>query len=220
MNGSKSNILGMGYIYKVVNKLNGMMYIGQTKNDLYERWRGHKKITSNCLYLKNALQKYGVENFSFKLICICFDEDLDFYEVEYIQKHNTIVPNGYNIRDGGNSGKHNEITKLKISNSLKNRTKNITNRRVGIPHTLSTKERISKALKGRVMKKETIQKLSKLNTKHNILQYDSQNKEISTYPNIIECAKSLGVSKAAVSMVCTGKRKSLKGYLFKYIDKK
>jgi len=100
----------MGYIYKIVNKINGKVYIGQTTQILEERWKQHCKMRSNCYYLKNALKKYGIDKFDFKLICICFDNDLDRYEINYIEKFNSIVPNGYNLRKGGNSGKHHEET--------------------------------------------------------------------------------------------------------------
>ena len=36
---------------------------------------------------------------------------MNAYEVEYMRKYNTLVPNGYNLREGGNSGKHHEDTK-------------------------------------------------------------------------------------------------------------
>ena len=44
----------MEYIYKIINKINKKCYIGQTMGDLNRRWQGHKKISSNCLYLQSA----------------------------------------------------------------------------------------------------------------------------------------------------------------------
>ena len=110
----------MGYIYKITNKITKQSYVGQTIMDLDERWRQHCKPNSNCRYLKSSIKKYGVDSFEFKLICVCFDNDLDKYECFYMNKYNTIVPNGYNLREGGNSGKHHEETKTKISETLKN----------------------------------------------------------------------------------------------------
>ena len=104
----------MGFIYKIVNKINGMIYIGQTIKSIEERWRHHKQPASNCRYLKNAFKKYGIDKFDFKIICICFDEDLDKFEIHYIESLNTLVPNGYNIRSRGNGGLQNEETKKKI----------------------------------------------------------------------------------------------------------
>jgi hypothetical protein len=63
-----------------------------------------------------------------------------------------MVPNGYNLRKGGNSGKHHEETKKKISDSLKFRTdifRPKTNYRLGKYHTEETKKKISDAMKNR-----------------------------------------------------------------------
>lgn len=109
----------MGYIYSIKNKISGKIYIGQTIQDIKKRWSAHKKKDSDCVYLKRAFEKYGVKNFEFKIILICFDEDVFKYEIDYIKKFNSIVPNGYNISSGGTSGftgcKHSEETKLILS---------------------------------------------------------------------------------------------------------
>ena len=114
----------MGYIYKIMNKIDNKIYIGQTIHDYETRWKQHLKKRSNCRYLSSAIKKYGVDNFEFKLVCITFDNNLDDMEINYIKQYNSLVPNGYNLRLGGNSGKHNIETKQKISDSLKTRYKN------------------------------------------------------------------------------------------------
>ena len=108
----------MGYIYTITNKTDNKIYVGQTIGDLERRWKGHLKKGSNCRYLKSAINRYGVDNFVFKLVCITFDNQLDDMEIQYIEKYNCLVPNGYNLRLGGNGGKHNTETKQKISASL------------------------------------------------------------------------------------------------------
>jgi group I intron endonuclease len=60
----------MGYIYKITNKINNKCYIGQTILNLFVRWKQHKRISSNCLYLKRAFDKHGIDNFKFELIMI------------------------------------------------------------------------------------------------------------------------------------------------------
>jgi group I intron endonuclease len=104
----------MGYIYKITNIINGMNYVGQTIQNLQERWKQHRKIGSNCIYLKRAFEKYGINNFTFNMICVCFDEDLDKFEIQYMTSLNSMVPNGYNLKAGGSSGKHHEETKKKL----------------------------------------------------------------------------------------------------------
>jgi hypothetical protein len=62
----------------IKNKINGKLYIGQTiRQDINDRWRQHKSFKKDTIgnYLYNAYKKYGLNNFEYKLICICFDED-------------------------------------------------------------------------------------------------------------------------------------------------
>jgi group I intron endonuclease len=67
-----------------------------------------------------AFNKHGEESFKFEVIIICFDEDVFKFEEEYIKKYNTLSPNGYNVAEGGKSGRnflgktHSEETKQKI----------------------------------------------------------------------------------------------------------
>lgn len=62
--------------------------------------------------------------FKFEVLIICFDEDRFIYEKQYIQKYNSVVPNGYNLTEGGEGGgfigkKHSEETKKKLSAASK-----------------------------------------------------------------------------------------------------
>jgi group I intron endonuclease len=137
----------MGYIYLITNKINGKKYIGQTiQNDINKRWTSHKnlknKTVGNILY--NAYKKYGVNNFEYKIICICFNDDTNKYEEEYIKKYNTIYPNGYNLLPGGNNRKHNEYTKKQISENLKGSK----NPNYGVKKTLEQIKQMSERMKG------------------------------------------------------------------------
>lgn len=113
----------MGYIYLITNMINKKQYVGQTKRlDIQDRWRQHKMCGNTTVgrYLYAAYEKYGIHNFKYQIICICFDEDCDKYEEEYIKKYNTLSPNGYNLKSGGQFSKHHTDTKLKMSESIKN----------------------------------------------------------------------------------------------------
>ena len=120
----------MAYIYLIKNKIIKKSYIGESKgNDVNWRWNQHKrKIEKNkgCPALRDAVKKYGIENFEFSVLIICFDDDRFKYEKEYIKKYNTVVPNGYNITTGGEGGgfkgkPHTEQAKSAIKNSLKHK---------------------------------------------------------------------------------------------------
>jgi group I intron endonuclease len=206
----------MGFIYKIINKITNQYYIGQTMQNIEERWRQHKSSKSNCRYLKNSFQKYGIENFEFKLICICFDEDLNRLEIDYIKKYDSLVPKGFNLRAGGeNGGKQNNETKIKISETLKRRYSELKPK-LGKPHTEDAKNKISKALKGRKLTPEIIEKMKKNIIKRNVLQLDLNLNIINIFCGISEAANFVETTKNNISMACCGKRKTAKGFIWKY----
>lgn len=83
-------------IYKIINKITGSFYIGSTKN-LKTRKGQHfsdlKHGKSNCKILQNAVNKYGLENFEFKIISFCSEENLFKLEQFFVD---TLNPK-YNI---------------------------------------------------------------------------------------------------------------------------
>lgn len=96
----------MGFIYKITNKINNHIYIGQTRNTIEKRWLEHIKSSKigdkdyNCpLHL--AINKYGKENFIIEKIEECPNEQLDTAEIYWINKYNSYY-NGYNASLGGN----------------------------------------------------------------------------------------------------------------------
>jgi group I intron endonuclease len=119
----------MGFIYKITNIVSGKCYIGETAQaNPQSRWRRHIrsiKTGDGSPALRDAMKKYGVDKFKFEVLIICFDEDRQIYETEYIKKYNCQVPNGYNILAGGQYGgsrlgmKFSEESKKKISEAGK-----------------------------------------------------------------------------------------------------
>jgi group I intron endonuclease len=89
-----------GIIYKVINKINGICYIGQTRSSITHRKSQHKFKSKNGSkgLLHTAIREYGWENFEWKIIDSCSSENmLNEYEVKYINQFNTLKPNGYNM---------------------------------------------------------------------------------------------------------------------------
>ena len=213
----------MGYIYKIVNKIDKKTYIGQTIQDYESRWSDHVKKRSNCRYLKSALKKHGVDNFDFKIVCITFDSSLDDMEIDYIKKYDCLVPNGYNLRLGGNSGRHHEETKKKISDSLKTTYRNGTTvhskHQLGKPHNEITKKKISESLKGKPKNKESGKKgVETLRMKRNrkIIQLDIHGNRLNEFLTCKEAGEYVGGSTGGVCQCCLEKKKSYKGYIWKY----
>lgn len=89
----------MKAIYKIENLINHKIYIGQSKTQKIDGKKHCEKYSDGRSLIKQAIQKYGKENFSFKIIG--WFEDYNEKEKFYIKFFNSLAPNGYNILDGG-----------------------------------------------------------------------------------------------------------------------
>jgi hypothetical protein len=101
-----------GVIYKIINKINNKIYIGQTiqEGGFDVRYHGNLERNTHNKHLKMSIHKYGIENFEvIKVLDIAFSqEELDIREDLYIKIYNTTNPKyGYNNREGGRQGKVN-----------------------------------------------------------------------------------------------------------------
>jgi group I intron endonuclease len=85
----------MGHIYKITNQVNGKSYIGYSDH-VESRWNDHKTGKGSKLVYQ-AIKKYGIEHVTFEILA----EDSVASEDMYIQLHNTMQPNGYNLTPGG-----------------------------------------------------------------------------------------------------------------------
>lgn len=93
-------------IYQFKNKINNKIYIGQSK-DIEYRYKRHIYDAKNgaTTLLHAAIRKYGIENFTFTILEECNIEELNEREIFYIQKFNSLMPNGYNMQTGGQNRK-------------------------------------------------------------------------------------------------------------------
>ncbi len=93
-------------IYKITNKLNGKIYIGQSVNP-YRRFAAHcsrAKTGEDNYPIHSAIKKYGKENFELEILE--WTEDYNEREKMLIKEYNSKVPNGYNLTDGGEDPPH------------------------------------------------------------------------------------------------------------------
>lgn len=105
----------MGAIYCYTNLINQKKYIGQSV-DPRQRYNAHKSSAFNEKSyeydspLHRAMRKYGFENFTYEILQETNDIDLlNELEIFYISYYNTLIPNGYNILEGGKNAKRGEM---------------------------------------------------------------------------------------------------------------
>lgn len=92
-------------IYCIENIINNRKYIGLSR-DIYRRWVEHKselrRGTHANVYLQNAWNKYGENNFEFNIVELCDPFVICDRERYYIAKYHTLShENGYNLTKGG-----------------------------------------------------------------------------------------------------------------------
>jgi group I intron endonuclease len=89
-----------GFIYLTTNKLNDKKYIGMCKNTHRENYIGSGKL------LKQAIKKYGKENFKRTILQECQTfEELSASEIYWIKFYNAVEDsNFYNLTSGGFGG--------------------------------------------------------------------------------------------------------------------
>lgn len=199
---------------------NGKSYIGQTMN-LTKRNRGHRQKTG-CRAFYAAIKKYGWDAFEHKILAqgLTLDEANDV-EVQMIDTHNTLAPNGYNLRTGGKNGLHSEESKrrqaeakrgkkhrpeslLKISAASLSQSPETREKqrlsRVGKKQSDETKAKISAAKKGVKRSPETCANIKAA----------KQNISAETRQKISDAAKNRKLSvetKAKISKAMTGKKR-------------
>lgn len=91
----------IGYIYETTNNINNMKYIGKRVEACFD-----DKYFGSGTYLNNAINKYGKENFSVKIIDTAESkEELCEKEIYWINKFNAVKSDEYyNLKNGGVGG--------------------------------------------------------------------------------------------------------------------
>ena len=135
------------FVYKTTNLINNKTYIGIHKtNNIDDGYLG------SGLHFLKAVKKYGKQNFKREILefCLSYEELLE-KEKSYVTEEWVKNGDNYNLKTGGqSSGLLSEISKQKISETLKTKYANGELKpRLTAPYiaTDEQKEKISKTLK-------------------------------------------------------------------------
>lgn len=154
-------------LYQVTNKINGKMYIGQTRQGHKRRWYVHCwRASKGCEQrFHKSIVKYGKENFELKLLMIGPSlEWVNEMERRAIKLYDTFN-NGYNDTKGGDGTvgiksrlgkKHTPETRAKLSASCMGRVSPLK----GVKMSEETKLKLRAANLGKKLSEETKKKIS------------------------------------------------------------
>lgn len=206
----------MPYIYKIINDINGKIYIGKTAFTIERRWKEHckdaKRSSKEHRPLYSAMNKYGIENFHIEIVEECTLEELDEKERFWIESYNSFS-NGYNATIGGDGkpyASYELIINLWNEGYSKKSIKEIT----GYCDTT-----VSQALKD-IPSQERIlrgyQTMQHLYSKP-VKQLSKDGTLIKVYSSAREAAEAIGCRSNHIQEVCNGKRKTTGGYKWEYM---
>jgi group I intron endonuclease len=132
-------------VYKLTNTVNGKQYVGITKYDVDERFKGHVKAASRGVntYLARAIRKYGTDCWDKEVIVSGVpDYMVQAFEMYWIRELDTFNT-GYNLTLGGEGTKGKARPKGKYSAWY------------GRRHTEETKQLIREKALGRKLSQKT-----------------------------------------------------------------
>lgn len=223
----------IGYIYCVTNILNNKKYIGQTMRSIKRRWNAHKtesKTEDNPSYFHKAILKYGSDNFSIsevkKICCDSRDElknELDFWEIKYIDELNTLRPNGYNITPGGCTSyitrqrkivqisKHGEI--IKIYDSIADALRELNLPEGALSSVLCGYTNTAHGFYWKYEDDNINEFIESITTPY-IAMYDEYGKLEKIYDDYSDAAKDNNVQTSRIKSCCNGDRNHSKGKRF------
>lgn len=152
------------YIYKIVNKISGKIYVGKSKNPA-SRFVRHIKIAETFSKTDNhfqaihgAIKKYGKENFLLEIIEVCDEPVANDREIYWINELRTQIKDyGYNLTSGGDGVNH-----VSEESKAKRRAKML-----GRKHSEEHKRKISQSNMGRIISLESRIKISQANSGKN-----------------------------------------------------
>lgn len=91
------------YIYQAVNPITGKLYVGLTQNFKKRLSRHFSKMQSGYkTVFYDALRSYGWSNFEWRIVETCANREIaNVRERFWIKVCSSIIPNGYNMTEGG-----------------------------------------------------------------------------------------------------------------------
>lgn len=208
-------------IYKITNHLN-KVYIGQSWN-IGNRRRTYK--SNKCegqKKLHSSIKKYGWENHLFEIVHE-LPEDitqdvLDKYEILYWDLYKSCGFEMMNIKQPGVGGKHSEDTKLKMRKPKPEGFGKI----VSIRQLGSKRESSSVRMKSEnnpMKNKNIVARVSGKNhyMAKKVVGYTKIGDTIGIWETIVDAAKELNISTSGISRCCSGIRKTVGNYTFRYV---
>ena len=190
-------------VYKITNLINGDCYIGSSK-DISYRWKQHMELYRRKgrhyqYHLYRAIRKFGIENFEFRILELCNEDN----RIELEQKYYDMFLPNYNEIEPAQNPMECESVKRQQKLGCKTAWQN------------SSEEK----------KQKTLANLKKGWAEHSIIQKNPPKKvkairisdnEIFLFDSMTDAGRTLNISVSSISQIINPNhaRKQTKGYRF------
>ena len=121
------------------------------------------------------------------------------------------IPEGYDIHHIDGNKLNNSIYNLELIDEKTH----ISEHKKGKKHSEETRNKISKSHKGKIFSEEHKRKISEANSKQ-VAQYTLDGELNKVWNSVMEAERN-GFNQGHISECCQGKRKTHKGFIWKYI---
>ena len=215
----------MGIIYCIHNLSTNKKYIGQTVEKLQRRVVRHFRAI-NETKISRAIQKYSKYDFVYGIVEEVDDRNLLDEREKYWIKFYDAVENGFNIKEGGKCARGYKQSQ----SSIEKRRQKLIGKSLSDEH----KQKISKAHMGKILSKETVDKMiayrtgrnltescrEKISQSHSKNTYELTNKDGTTLiiKNLSKFCKENNLHQSAFVRVMNGERKYHKNWTAKILD--
>lgn len=209
----------LGNIYKITNKTNNKVYIGQTARSINERFGEHLRDAFNRgseQPLYRAIRKYGKDNFEVELVESCHVSQIAEREAYWVEQYDS-YNSGYNATLGGD-GKpvrnYQEVSDdfMKSNMSMRKYSQENNMKEVTLRNALRATGKLDE------YKKKHPQMNSRFNPVSVNMLDKKTGKVIETFESINQAINYLGETRnnGRIRAVCTGQRQSAYGYGWSY----
>lgn len=211
-------------IYKIINSINNKIYIGSSKN-IKNRFRQHLFLLRHNKHfnshLQSAYNKYGEASFVFEIIEECKTNIIDSREEYWIKALNSNISGiGYNMRIECHTNKGKKRTPEQIERHRQTQ--------IGKKQSAETIERrkqsmLANKVNGKIRKigwklsQEVIANRLICQGKK-VSKFTMSGEFIENFGSCTEAGNTVGGTSSGVSSVCSGKRKSYRGFIWRYTD--
>lgn len=182
----------IGYVYKITNKLNGKVYVGQTVSNPLKRFDHHysRALRGDGSWQSDIL-KFGKENFELDLICEVQDENRLELRKKLISLEGFFIDYYDSIKNGYNKVKQKNVEKEMDYNISETVDKiNIIHENIKEDYINNVFNRSRKDVRP-------------------VFQYDKEGNFIRGFDSIILAEKTLGLNRGNIYASCkTGKQMS------------